>query len=187
MSEEKEPYPRLYRSRRDRVIGGVCGGLGEYFSMDPVILRVVWIAAVLLAGSGILAYLIAWILIPDSPVGYVQKPRKDSEDRPRVDSGKVLGVVLIVIALLWMVYRFSFFPFIPWGWIWPLALVVLGVAFLLRTRMVKKGEPVDTETSDEAASITKPTPSEGEQAAGPESGGSTGGETSAAAGEGKTD
>ena len=59
-----ETTKRLYRSERDRWICGVCGGIGEYFNIDPTLIRLVWI---LLActGSGILAYIIAAIVIPD--------------------------------------------------------------------------------------------------------------------------
>lgn len=55
---------RLYRSKHDKVIAGVCGGLGEYFEIDPVIIRLLWILFVLLWGVGILLYIIAWIIIP---------------------------------------------------------------------------------------------------------------------------
>lgn len=58
---------RLYRSRKERILGGVCGGLGEYFDVDPGIVRLVWVIVTLLSlGTGIVAYLIAWIIIPES-------------------------------------------------------------------------------------------------------------------------
>jgi phage shock protein C len=58
---------RIYRSTKDRMLGGVCGGLGEYFDVDPTIVRLV---AVVFAftGAGVLAYIIAWLIIPDQPV-----------------------------------------------------------------------------------------------------------------------
>ena len=57
---------RLHRSRTDKMIGGVCGGLAEYFNVDPTIVRVLWVALTImpLPGSGILAYLILWIVMP---------------------------------------------------------------------------------------------------------------------------
>ena len=60
---------RLYRSRESRMIAGVCGGLGEYFDMDPTIVRLIVVAAALAAGGGILAYILAWIIVPERPVG----------------------------------------------------------------------------------------------------------------------
>ncbi|MBM3303962.1 MAG: PspC domain-containing protein [Candidatus Aenigmarchaeota archaeon] len=58
---------RLYRSGNDKILGGVCGGLGEYFGLDPVLIRLAWILFSLVYGSGVLAYIIAWIIIPRNP------------------------------------------------------------------------------------------------------------------------
>ena len=58
-------YKKLYRSKKNRVIAGVCGGIGEYFNVDPTLIRLLWIIFLLLAGSGIIAYIIAWIIIPE--------------------------------------------------------------------------------------------------------------------------
>ncbi len=59
---------RLYRSRKDKVLGGVCGGIAEYLDVDPVVVRLVWaIVSLISMGMGILAYLIAWIIIPEEP------------------------------------------------------------------------------------------------------------------------
>lgn len=55
---------RLHRSRTEKMIGGVCGGLAEYFGIDPTIVRVVWVLITLMAGVGILLYLILWIVMP---------------------------------------------------------------------------------------------------------------------------
>ena len=59
---------RLYRSYEHKMIAGVCGGLGEYFDMDPTIVRLIVVAAALIGGSGLLAYLLAWIIIPQRRV-----------------------------------------------------------------------------------------------------------------------
>ncbi|HYM80217.1 MAG TPA: PspC domain-containing protein [Candidatus Limnocylindria bacterium] len=61
------PVKRLYRSRTDRKIAGICGGLGAYIGADPVIFRIIWVLLVLGYGFGILAYLIAWLVIPQEP------------------------------------------------------------------------------------------------------------------------
>ena len=58
---------RLYRSRKDRILGGVCGGMGNYFNLDPVLVRVIWAALLFAAGVGFLAYILAWIIIPEEP------------------------------------------------------------------------------------------------------------------------
>ena len=56
---------RLYRSRTDRKIAGVCGGLADYLGIDPVIPRLVWIVFALAAGMGVLAYIICWLVVPE--------------------------------------------------------------------------------------------------------------------------
>jgi phage shock protein C len=58
---------RLYRSRTEKKIAGVCGGLAAYLGVDPVIPRLVWVVFALAAGLGVLAYLIAWLVIPSEP------------------------------------------------------------------------------------------------------------------------
>jgi len=54
----------LYRSQANRLLGGVCGGIGEYFNVDPNIIRIIWAALVFFWGAGILLYIVAWILLP---------------------------------------------------------------------------------------------------------------------------
>lgn len=58
---------RLYRSRRERMICGVCGGVAEYFNIDPTLIRLAFLLFLFAGGSGFLAYLIAAIVIPDNP------------------------------------------------------------------------------------------------------------------------
>jgi phage shock protein C len=57
----------LYRSRENRQLAGVCGGIGEYFDVDPVLVRLLWIFFTLAGGGGLLAYLIAWLVVPEAP------------------------------------------------------------------------------------------------------------------------
>jgi phage shock protein C len=58
---------RLYRSRKDRIVGGVCGGLAGHIDVDPGIIRLVWIVVSLISlGTGLIVYLAAWIIIPES-------------------------------------------------------------------------------------------------------------------------
>jgi phage shock protein PspC (stress-responsive transcriptional regulator) len=56
---------RLYRSQKNRIIGGVAGGLAEYFDVDVVLVRVLWVLAIFIGGGGLIAYIIAWIIIPE--------------------------------------------------------------------------------------------------------------------------
>ena len=64
---------RVYRSRKDRILGGICGGMGDYFNIDPVLVRVAWLVLFFAGGVGLLAYIISWIIIPEEPVGADRK------------------------------------------------------------------------------------------------------------------
>src|SRR4051794_36404291 len=68
---------RLYRSRSQKMIAGVCGGLGEYFDVDPVLIRLLFVVTAFISGVGILAYIVLWIVVPF-----------DGDDTPRVDALK---------------------------------------------------------------------------------------------------
>ena len=59
---------KLYKSRDNRMISGVCAGIAEYFNMDPTIIRLAWVLFSLLGGSGVLGYIIAAIVIPEYPM-----------------------------------------------------------------------------------------------------------------------
>lgn len=57
---------KLYRSKKERMIGGVCGGIGKFLEIDPTVVRVIWaFMTVLSIGVGIIAYILAWIIIPE--------------------------------------------------------------------------------------------------------------------------
>lgn len=59
---------KVYRNMNNKMIGGVCSGLADYFDMDPTLVRLIWVAFVLIGGTGILAYIIAWIIMPEGPI-----------------------------------------------------------------------------------------------------------------------
>lgn len=66
---ETPPYKQLRRPTTDRIIAGVCSGLGRYFNVDPVLVRVLFaFAAVVTAGLAVIAYPIMWFLMPEEPV-----------------------------------------------------------------------------------------------------------------------
>jgi phage shock protein PspC (stress-responsive transcriptional regulator) len=58
---------QLFRSRKNRRIAGVCGGLGEHFDMDPIFIRAIFLVSLFFGGLGLLVYIILWILMPDAP------------------------------------------------------------------------------------------------------------------------
>lgn len=58
---------KLYRSRENKKVGGVCGGIAEYFNLDPTLVRLGAIVLIFVWGAGILAYIVAWAIIPERP------------------------------------------------------------------------------------------------------------------------
>lgn len=59
-----KPYKRLYRSRYHRMIAGVCGGIADYFSIDPTLVRLLFLFFLILGGSALLIYLVMWVVVP---------------------------------------------------------------------------------------------------------------------------
>jgi phage shock protein C len=79
-------YKRLYRSRDDRMIAGVCGGIANYFGVDPTIIRLVFVVFALGIGSGVLAYIILAIIVPEEPEGYGAPPPAPPEEAETEES-----------------------------------------------------------------------------------------------------
>ncbi len=120
--------PRLLRrSREDRVIAGVCGGLGRYLGIDPVLLRIAFVVLTLAGGGGLLLYLVSWVLIPN------ERPGEALGDRPPSSAETVrlvVGGLLVVVGALMLLEMTV--PRIG-RYLWPLALIAVGVALLIQT------------------------------------------------------
>lgn len=124
------PKPLLRRSHDDHVIAGVCGGLGRYFGIDPVILRLVFVVLLLAGGSGILLYGVAWILIPEEQPGdeLGEAPREGG----RLGGGaEVFGVALVVVGAFFLL-REAFPDAFDSDYVWPVLLIVIGLVVLAR-------------------------------------------------------
>lgn len=116
---DEQPVRLLRRSKRDRVIGGVCGGLGRYLGVDPVLLRIVAVALTLSGGAGVLAYLVAWVVIPEA-----DQPEPPPNQDGRHGAALIAGAVLVAVGGL-LLLRAA----IPWfdaGLFWPLVVVAVG-------------------------------------------------------------
>jgi len=71
---------KLYRSREDRMIGGVCGGLGEFFGIDSTLIRLLFVLLVIFGGSGILVYLVMLVIVPETPLSETVTVSQKDED-----------------------------------------------------------------------------------------------------------
>jgi len=134
LSNEAAGVRKLYRSRENRVIAGVCGGVAEYFRLDPVLVRIVWVLAVFVKGLGLLAYVLCWIIVPEK--------EEQTQDRPAEGPGApleapsesntrlVLGAALIVLGCVLGIM--AFVPFLSDRALWAVVLIVLGIALIAK-------------------------------------------------------
>jgi phage shock protein C len=146
---------KLYRSRRQRVLAGVAGGLAQYFNIDPIIVRVLLVVATILHGVGVLLYIILWIVIPEEPFEQAygintdpspMEPKTEGESIPPImdsippvtkkhGNGRfIAGSILIGIGMIFLVDRFV--PSIDFGDIIPFLFVVIGGILIINS--VKK-------------------------------------------------
>jgi phage shock protein C len=158
---------RLYRSRRDSVLGGVAGGVAEYLDVDPSIVRVIWaILAIVTGGIFLLLYIVMWIVVPESPTaGYAPPPSaaqpppgtapppgaaqesspgaaaepaapapawgsEQPRHRPGGSNGALILGLILVGAGIWFLID-EYLPAIEGRFVWPVALVVIGLVLLV--------------------------------------------------------
>ncbi len=123
---------KLYRSKEDRIIAGVCGGVAEYLGADVSIIRLLWFVSLFMGGLGIFAYIAAFIIVPEGDGqalidGVGKGSLTGSNDKDRT---KWLGIILIVIGVLFIMQNWFFW--IRFRDFWPLILVVFGAVILFK-------------------------------------------------------
>ena len=126
---------RLVRSRDDRVVAGVCGGLGRYLGVDPVLVRIAALLLIFAGGAGVVLYVIGWIALPEEPAVVGGVPLEHASHEPGLDrSGAfLLGVVFVALGAFFLVDA-VWGDFLSWKYLWPIALIAVGAAILLRSR-----------------------------------------------------
>ena len=155
-----EKNKRLYRSAKSKVFGGVAGGIAEYFDIDPIIIRLLFVVIAFAGGGGVIVYLILWIALPLEPLTSFNmnmnsgepfsnnNPGEQSTDgytgasnpfsipvKAENRNGLIGGIVLISLGMIFLANRFI--PNIDFGDLWPLVLVVLG-GVLIATSMAER-------------------------------------------------
>ncbi len=155
-TEEKAQQARidkkLYRSEKDKIIAGVAGGLGEYFNVDSTIIRIIFVLLTLFGGSGILIYLILWILIPSSSSidhlsdqtikqnveeikGKVKEYAsnvKNNYQSKKTGSRYWTGILIIIVGVLFLLNNMGVLEILNIERFWPLVLIVIGLAIILK-------------------------------------------------------
>jgi len=144
---------RFTRSKHDKIIGGVCGGLGEYLNIDPVIIRIVWLVLFFAGGVGLIAYIVAWIIVPeenDSP--YQERQKSEFQSKKSEDSGGKLigGIILIIMGVLFLLDRHWYFNdflenFIRmiWKYFLPAVFIGLGIYLISKSKKEKHEEKIE--------------------------------------------
>lgn len=141
------PTRKLYKSRRNRFIDGICGGLAEYFEVDPTIVRLLWVLVTFLGGSGIILYIVGMILMPVNPEHLVTpRPSDSSSTTPSSDRRRFFGVLLMLCGIFFLVINLGWFADFSW-WSFsrsvmlPIFLILIGGLFIY-TYSTKQRQPV---------------------------------------------
>lgn len=148
---------KLYRSRKDYMIAGVCGGIAEYFDIDSTLVRLLTVLVVLIGGAGVIAYIIAWIVIPKNPdqisdeafeerekvkekikkgakevIEEVKEHFESEEPSHKSEKNRRIlgGIIVIAIGLTFLLN--SLFPWVGWGRLWPVILIAVGTIIMIQ-------------------------------------------------------
>jgi len=159
-----EKNKRLYRSAKSKVFGGVAGGIAEYFDIDPIIIRLLFVIIAFAGGGGAVVYLILWVALPLEPLttfnmnmgsgeytdagnqgtGAAADNNTGTPDPFRMPvksenrNGLIGGIVLIILGLIFLANRFI--PSINFHDLWPLVLVVIGGVLIATSFAERKSD-----------------------------------------------
>jgi phage shock protein C len=118
--------PHLHRSATDAVLAGVCGGIAEYLSLDPSLVRLAFVVATLWGGIGVLAYIVLAIVLP------VDQRTGASVSTSVEGSRIVAGLSLVFLGAVLMAGNMGWAPWLSWNLVWPGILILIGLGLLVR-------------------------------------------------------
>jgi phage shock protein C len=121
---------RLMKSEKNKVISGVCGGIGDYFDIDPVIVRVLWVLFAMTGGSGVLAYIVFSLIMPEYNEHYVHPERKESKQERDRNSTNLLAIALLVFGAGSLADHFI--PWFDWKIVVPAGMLLIGFYLLVQ-------------------------------------------------------
>jgi phage shock protein C len=137
---------RLYKSRQNRMIDGICGGVAEYLSIDPTVLRILWALSIFIGGTGILAYIAGMIIMPVNPEHTGSADAKNTTASPAA-THRFWGLLLVIFGLVILLTNlgvFAFFHFwqVSWMVLFAILLIICGLYLVLRAHAGFEQQPV---------------------------------------------
>lgn len=150
---------RLYKSKKNKTIAGVCGGIAEYFDIDPVVVRLIFILFLFIGGSAIIAYIIGAIIMPNPPEEHVESTDNDTKAPSKKPSTKtvqkepapvpspasrskpslIIGIILVLVGAYFLMGNLPFLRQYYWWFRWhlrdffvPGIFIVIGIILLIQ-------------------------------------------------------
>lgn len=128
---------KLERNPMNKVLGGVCSGLADYFNLDVALVRLLFVIALLFASFGFWLYILLWIFVPERKTNFdfvqqaADEGQQSSDDNDKRLTSIVSGAIVILIGLIFLINNFV--P-IAWVWkLWPLILVAIGAVMIYKS------------------------------------------------------
>ncbi len=136
---------RLYKSRHDRMIDGMCAGIAEYLGIDPTILRVLWVLSIFVGGTGFFLYIAGMIIMPVNPE-HLASPTADTTSKPSHGNQRFWGMMLIVFGLIILMTNLGILAFlniwhVSWTVLFAFFLITIGIFFIFRSPTVREQPP----------------------------------------------
>ncbi|MCX7984779.1 MAG: PspC domain-containing protein [Bacteroidetes bacterium] len=146
---------KLYRSKSNKVIAGVCGGLAEFIGVDPAFVRILWVLLTLLGGSGVLLYIIAYLIMPENP-----EPSQSAIVETNSNFKTIIGALLVFLGVVLLADTVGLFSFSDlwrksWEYILPICLIVIGIILLLRRKIISQ-QSVTSEIPSQVEGVEPP-------------------------------
>ena len=151
---------RLYRSQTNKVFAGVCSGLGEYLNIDATIVRLVWILITFLGGAGIIAYILAYFIVPEKPIESGSAAPQQNHD---LSAARIFGFLFVGAGILILLDNLDILSFHRWWnmseeFVFPGLLILAGVYFLTKRKTISQPHqpqesPVNAEPSSQDQTV----------------------------------
>lgn len=144
---------KLYRSETDRVLGGVSGGLADFFDVDSTLVRIIFVLLTVFGGSGLIIYLLLWVIIPSESsvesaltkdffhnnINEIKDKTKSFANDVRVtaqanngNSRNLFGMILLGVGVIFLLQNLGILTSYHFGRMWPILLILLGFALLMK-------------------------------------------------------